>query len=166
MTAIQASNEEIVVAIALDVLAGKGWFAEEPDDELVAELRRLYGAHPVCQLEVQFTGEVLHDMLAARPGEYLAGFYEQERQEAWERTVPTWTCDCGQAFKVLPDGTPGRPDDRFYRIVEDGLLGQLAGTIRGTGISHNKACPDCRREFAMTLKLHADPQLRLFVEVA
>ncbi len=165
MTATQASNEEMVVAIALDVLAGKGFIAEEPDDELVAALRRLYAAPPVCQLEVQFTGEVLHDMLAARPGQYLAGFYEQERQEAWERTVPTWTCDCGQAFKVLPGESPGRPDDSFYRIVENGLLGQLVGTSRGTGITHNKACPDCRREFAMTLKRHADPQLRLFVEV-
>jgi hypothetical protein len=165
MTATHASNEEVVVAIALDVLAGKGWLAEEPDDELVAELRRLYGAHPVCQLPVEFTGEVLHDMLAARPGQYLAGFYEQERQEAWERTVPTWTCDCGQAFKVLPGGDVGRPNDCFYRIVEDGLLGQLAGTIRGTGITHNKACPDCHREFAATLKRHADPQLRLFAEV-
>ncbi|MGO9973426.1 MAG: hypothetical protein ACLP01_11590 [Solirubrobacteraceae bacterium] len=161
MTGTQASNEEIVVAIALDVLAGKGFIADEPDDELVAALRRLYGAH---QLWVQFTGEVLHDTLAARAGEYLAGFYEQERQEAWERTVPTWVCDCGQASKVLPGGIPGRPDDRFYRIVEDGLLGQLVGTIRGTGITHNKACPDCRREFVMTLKRHADPQLRLFAE--
>ncbi|MGO9789031.1 MAG: hypothetical protein ACLP8S_05715 [Solirubrobacteraceae bacterium] len=65
---------------------------------------------------------------------------------------------------MLPGGIPGRPDDRFYRIVEDGLLGQLVGTIRGTGITHNKACPDCRREFATTLKRHTDPQLRLFVE--
>ncbi|MGO9976678.1 MAG: hypothetical protein ACLP01_28505, partial [Solirubrobacteraceae bacterium] len=126
MTATQISNEEIVVAITLDVLAGKGWFADEPDDELVAALRRLYGAHPVFQLEVQFTGGVLHDTLAARPGQYLAGFYEQERQEEWERTGPTWTCDCGSTFKAprrdsrprrrpfLPDrrGRPPRPAGR------------------------------------------------------
>jgi hypothetical protein len=40
MTATQASHEEIVVATALDVLAGKGWFADEPDNELVAALFR------------------------------------------------------------------------------------------------------------------------------
>ena len=83
----------------------------------------------------------LRDMLASRPGEHLAGFYENECEEAWERTVATWTCDCGQTYKVLPGGLPGRPDDRFYRIVEDGVLGALVGTTRGIGISHNKACP-------------------------
>jgi hypothetical protein len=41
-------------------------------------------------------------MFAARPGEHLAAAFENERQEAWERTVPTWTCDCGSTFKVLP----------------------------------------------------------------
>jgi hypothetical protein len=162
MTAAQATNEELVLALAVDVLARKGWFEDEPDDELLAALRRLYGANPVCQLEVKFTGEVPHDMLAGRAGQHLAAVYEQERQEEWERTVPTWTCDCGSTFRVLPGGIPGRPDDRFHRIVQDGLLGQLVGTIRGTGISHNKVCPDCRREFAITVKRLADPQLRLF----
>lgn len=107
----------------------------------------------------------LRDMLASRPGEHLAGFYENECQEAWERTVATWTCDCGQTYKVLPGGLPGRPDDRFYRIVEDGVLGALVGTTRGIGISHNKACPGCGRDFATTVRRLADPRLRPFVDV-
>jgi hypothetical protein len=45
MTATQATNEELVLAIAVDVLAGKDWFDDEPDDELLAALRRLYGVY-------------------------------------------------------------------------------------------------------------------------
>jgi hypothetical protein len=159
-----SSDEELVVALAVDVLAAKGWLEDDPDPELLGDLHRLYRANPVCQLQVRYTGELLHDMLASRPGEYLAAAFESERQEAWERTVASWTCDCGQTFKVLPGGNRRRPDDRFYRIVADGLLGELVGTVRGIGISHNKACPDCRREFAATVKRLADPQLRLFAE--
>ncbi len=66
--------------------------------------------------------------------------------------------------RCCPAGSPPGPDDRFHRILDDGPLGELAGTIRGTGISHNKACPDCAREFATTIKRHADPQLRLFAD--
>lgn len=156
-------NEDVVVASAADVLAAKGWFEEEPDHELLDSLHRLYQVNPNCQVNVRFNGEVLHGMPAARPGEQLAAAFENERQEAWERTAPTWTCDCGSTFKVLPGGLPGRPDGRFHRSFEDGLLGALVGTSRGTGISRNKACPDCGREFAPTVKLTAEPQLRLFV---
>ncbi len=160
----RAANEDLVVAIAVDVLAAKGWLEEEPDDALIAALHRLYRANQVCQVEVRYSGEPLHDMLASRPGEHLADFYQQECQEAWERTVPAWTCDCGQTYKVLPGGLPGRPDDRFYRLVADGVLGALVGSTRGIGISHNKACPGCGRDFATTVRRLGDPQLRLFVD--
>jgi hypothetical protein len=160
----RAANEDLVVTIAVDVLAAKGWFEEEPDDALIVALHRLYRANQVCQVEVRYTSEPLHDMLASRPGEHLADFYQNECQEAWERTVATWTCDCGQTYKVLPGGLPGRPDDRFYRLGVDGVLGALVGTTRGIGISHNKACPGCGRDFATTVKRLADPQLRLFVD--
>lgn len=64
-------NEALVIELALGVMQGKGWI-EEPDGELVEELRALYHANPLCQAQVTFTGEILHDMVAARPGEYLA----------------------------------------------------------------------------------------------
>jgi hypothetical protein len=59
-------NEALVIALALDHMAARGWI-EEADDGLIAHLRRLYHANPLCQIEVKFTGEVLHDALAARP---------------------------------------------------------------------------------------------------
>jgi hypothetical protein len=160
------SNEDLVVAIALDVLTAKGWLEDDPDPELLAALHRLYRTQPICQVEVRYTGELLHDMLAERPGVHLVGAFENERQEEWERTLPTWSCDCGHVFKVLPGGLPGKPDDRFYRLAADGLLGELVGTLRGTGIARSKVCPECAREFAATIKRHADPQLRLFAEDA
>ena len=64
----------------------------------------------------------------------------------------------------MPGGLPARPDDHFHRVLDDDLVGDLVGTIRGIAISHNKACPDCGRGFATTIKRLADPQLRLFVE--
>ena len=76
-------NEDLVVAIAVDVLAAKRWLEDAPDEELLADLRRLYHTNPVCQLEVRYTGELLHDMLASRPGEYLAAAYDRRRVGSW-----------------------------------------------------------------------------------
>ena len=42
------TNEDLVVRLAVGVLAGKGW-VEEAGDELIAALRRLYRANPICQ---------------------------------------------------------------------------------------------------------------------
>ena len=78
----QQRNEDLVVAIAADRLAAKGWLEDEHDHELLDSLHRLYVANPTCQVNVEFNGEVLHDMFAARPGEHLAAAFENERQEA------------------------------------------------------------------------------------
>ena len=53
----RAANEDLVVAIAVNVLAAKGWLEEEPDDALIAALHRLYRANSICQVEVRYTGE-------------------------------------------------------------------------------------------------------------
>ncbi|MFZ0088356.1 MAG: hypothetical protein WAL63_02535 [Solirubrobacteraceae bacterium] len=45
-------------------------------------------------------------------------------------------------------------------LLEPRVLGALVGTTRGIGISHNKACPGCGRDFATTVSRLADPQLR------
>jgi hypothetical protein len=158
-------NEELVVGIALDVMAGKGWIdGDTIDDDLVEALRRLYRANPICQVKVEFTGELMHDMLAARPGEYLAAAYELECQERWERELPVWACDCGAQYKVTPDWYSAKPNNCFYRVAEDGTLGDLVGSTRGRGISEaarNMVCPACGGEFARTLARQADPQLSL-----
>jgi len=130
------TNEDLVVRLAVGVLAGKGW-VEEPDDELIAALRRLYRATPICQQPVSFTGEPLHDMLAARPGEYLAAAWEQEQQDHWERHhAERWGCPCGKTFGIYPFS-----DRRvlFYTLAADGLFAEQA-----TG------CPSCGRDLAAT----------------
>jgi hypothetical protein len=159
-------NEELVIGIALNVMAGKGWIYDETvDEELIETLRRLYRENPLCQVKVQFTGELMHDLMAARPGEYLASAYEVECQERWERGLPVWACDCGAEYKITPDpwGAAKR-NDCFYRIASDGTLDKLVGSTRGRGVSveaRNTACPDCGREFVRTLARQADPQLSL-----
>ena len=125
-------NEDLVVAIAVDVLTANGWLEEEPDERLLIALHRLYHAHPSCQTAVFFTGELLHDLLAGRSGGYLAAAYAADCQEAWGRAVPTWICDCGTTYKVLPGGRLGRADDQFFEITADGLIVGLVGTLRGS----------------------------------
>jgi ribosomal protein S27AE len=130
------TNQELVIRLALGVLAGKGWI-EEPDDDLAAALRRLYEQNPICQQQVRFTGELLHDMLAARPGEYLAAAWEQEQQDHWERHhAERWSCPCGETFGTYPFS-----DRRvlFYTLVADGLFAE-----------HATDCPSCGRDLATT----------------
>jgi hypothetical protein len=138
------TNEDLVVHLAVRVLAGKGWI-EEPDDELVAALRRLYEQNPICQQDVRFTGELLHDVLAARPGEYLAAAWEQERRDDWERHhAERWSCPCGQTFGLYPLGERRV----FYTLADDGLfLEQVAD------------CPSCARNLAATREQVAAGQL-------
>jgi ribosomal protein S27AE len=130
------TNEELVVRLAVGVLASKGWL-EEPDDELIAALRCLYQANPICQQKVRFTGELLRDMLAARPGEYLAAAWEQEQQDHWERHhAERWSCPCGETFGLYPFS-----DRRvsFYTLADGGLFLQQATD-----------CPKCGRDLAAT----------------
>jgi hypothetical protein len=130
------ANEDLVVDVAVGVVLGKGWI-EEPDEELVAALRRLYRANPICQQPVEFTGELLHDMLAGRPGEYLAAAWEQEQQNRWEREqAERWSCPCGQTFGLYPF-TSERV--AFYTLAADGLF-----------LEHVSDCPRCQRDLAKT----------------
>jgi hypothetical protein len=139
------TNEGLVVRLAVGVLVGKGWI-EEPDDELVAALRRLYRTNPICQQEVRFTGELLHDMLAARPGEYLAAAWEQERQDEWERHhAERWSCPCGQTFGLYPHSDRGVA---LYTLADDGLF-----------LEEVADCPSCARRLAATREQVAEGQL-------
>jgi DNA methylase len=138
-------NERLVIELALGVMQGKGW-VEEPDDELIQTLRRLYHDNPVCQQEVKFTGEMLHDMCAARPGEYLAAAFENECQERWEREeAERWSCPCGYTFGLY-SWSPTKAD--FYTLTTDGLF--------DSGVTK---CPSCARNLAKVRAEHADGQL-------
>ena len=50
-------NRESVVGLAVRVLQMKGW-VEEPYDELLDALERLYDANPICQVTVEFNGDL------------------------------------------------------------------------------------------------------------
>jgi hypothetical protein len=130
------ANENLVVRLALGVLTGKGWI-EEPDEDLIAALRRLYDANPICQHKVTFTGDLMHDMLAARPGEYLAATWENEQQDRWEREcAERWSCPCGETFGLYPFGIKRVA---FYTLTSDGLFYEQVS-----------ACPSCARNLAAT----------------
>jgi hypothetical protein len=138
-------NERLVVEIALGVMQGKGWI-DEPDDELIETLKRLYHENPICQFEVKFTGEALHDMLASRPGEYLAAAFEREGEERWEREeAQRWSCPCG--FTFGPYQWNERKVD-FYTLTDDGLFNEAVAV-----------CPSCKRSLAKVREEHADGQL-------
>jgi ribosomal protein S27AE len=142
------TNEETVINIALNVMCGKGWLDHEiePPDELLKILKRLYRENPLCQIEVKFTGDVIHDMCAGRPGEMLAAAYECEGQEHWEREeAPRWSCPCGYLFGLYE--WHGSKTD-FYTLTEDGLFDQKATD-----------CPRCKRNLANVREDYADGQL-------
>ncbi len=138
-------NEQLVIEIAISVMQGKGWI-DEPDDELVQTLKRLYQANPACRKEVKLTGELLRDMAAGRPGEYLAAVFERECEERWEREeAERWSCPCGFTFALH---TWGPYKTTFYTLTDDGLFDETAS-----------ACPQCKRDLAKTREKHAHGQL-------
>lgn len=146
-------NREVVVALAVRVLQTKGWI-EEPYDELIDALHRLYDANPDCQIEVQFNGDLWHDMHAGRPGEYLAAAFENECQEQWEREeaerreqwereeAERWNCPCGMTFAL------GSSKDAFHTLTADGLFEKAVSE-----------CPRCERSLAEVRSKHANGQL-------
>jgi hypothetical protein len=141
----QPTNEDLVIEVALAVLEGKGWI-EEPTDELIATLKRIYQAEPLCQVEVKFTGETLNDLLAGRPGEILVASFEQECQEHWEREeAERWSCPCGVTFGLYPFS---ERNVHFYTLAEDGLFEQAVSD-----------CPRCKRNLTKVREQHAEGQL-------
>lgn len=141
------TNKEIVVSIAVAVLQGKG-IIEEPEDDVLSALERLYEQHPAFQVEVKFTDDQFTNLLESRPGEYLAGAYEQELEEYWQRhEAPRWSCPCGVTFGLIM-WWPKKAT--FYTLTKDGLFDQEA-----------KECPNCARKLTDARKHSENPQLSL-----
>jgi hypothetical protein len=133
------------VEIAVSQMEGKGWI-EEPDDELIDTLKRLYHENPVCQSTVQFNGEILHDMAAARRGEYLAAAFENECQERWEREeAERWSCPCGFTFGLY---VWSEKRANFCTLTDTGLF--------DTDVT---SCPACNRNLNKARADHANGQL-------
>lgn len=140
------SNERLVIEIALSMMEAKGWI-DEPDAGLIKDLRRLYGENNACQQTVLFTGDLLHDMLAGRPGEYLGYAWEREQEENWERhEAPRWSCPCGVTYGLLLWGK----EATFYTLTDDDLFDMQM-----------KDCPSCQRNLAGAREGRAE-QLGLF----
>jgi hypothetical protein len=138
-------NERVVIELAIRVMQLKGWI-EEPDDDLIETLKRLYDANPLCQVEVNFTGDPLCDMLACRPGEYLAAAYENDCNERWEREeAERWSCPCGFTFGLYPWS---EQNVAFYTLTDSGLFDTQVND-----------CPGCSRNLKKTRADHANGQL-------
>ena len=137
MTATAFEVRELSEAAA-DVLAWRGYFdLDDIPGDLVAELA-----------EIASTGRC-----DSCPGpmcpDNLADHWLNRKQQEWERTIPTWTYDCGQVYKVLPG-------DEFYEAAEGGLLGDPAGCIAVDSkgrVKHSDACRGCGAKFARTVAL-------------
>jgi hypothetical protein len=100
----------------------------------------------MSQQTVHFTGEVLHDMLAGRPGEYLAAAWETECQERWEREeAERWSCPCGFTFGLYPWS---QEKVAFYTLTGSGLF--------DTQVTD---CPGCTRNLKRARADHAHGQL-------
>lgn len=144
-------NERLVIDLALGGMASRGWI-EEPDDtellELIATLRELFAKYPLCRQEFKLTGDLWHDLHAARPGEYLIGAYECYCEERWQREeAERWSCPCGETF-ALSGYNPKRPD--FWTLGSDGLF-----------VEQVTKCPLCTRELAKAHEDCANGQLDL-----
>lgn len=88
----------------------------------------------------------------------LADHWVTGRQQAWERSLATWTCDCGRVYKVIQPA-------EFYDATEDGLLGDRAGCIardRKGRVKHSAKCRGCGELFAVTIDRQTNPQQSLF----
>lgn len=142
-------NERVVLELALCAMEARGWI-EDPDDAeleaLLHALRELYAAKPLCQTSVELTGDMWHDLHAARPGEYLVRAYEGHCEERWQREeTERWSCPCGETL-ALSGYSHSHPD--FWTLTSDGLFAAQVTT-----------CLTCRRNLAKAREDCANGQL-------
>ncbi|GAA1614304.1 hypothetical protein GCM10009733_008130 [Nonomuraea maheshkhaliensis] len=138
---------------AANYLAMRGYLdpnGDEFPDWVLAELADLYQAGTCESCPGTLTGSTLADHFLSR------------KQEEYERSVPTWECNCGRKFKVLPEPR----GEAYFEARADGLMGDLIGYVRLDSqrqkAKHSDACPDCKHKFADTIAEQLDPQQALF----
>ena len=158
-------RREIIIEAALDYMCAKGWYDvdEDGDDpEVIADIERLYT--PDLQ-PTPNTGSILADT-----GFTLALLWEAERYAEFQRSLPTWSCDCGAAYKR--EQWSAR-HEVIYTVTPDGLFDELVASTQGKrGIGtiprddyamNNGGCPTCGRAFKATIARQADPQTSLIL---
>jgi hypothetical protein len=90
----------------------------------------------------------------------LAQHFVTRKLQEWERSLPTWTCDCGAVYKPVTEWGA----TRYWHARPDGLLGDVVGDVRTNSkgkVKHSGACP-CGRSFAETVARQTAPQQSLF----
>lgn len=143
-----------VVAYAAEHLAYRHAFLPAPDEDewpywVFAELAAMWPQGP-C------------DKCVSRQlwnWKELAHHFMGSKEEEMYRALPTWTCECGAAYKL--DRAWDGAGWEFCHPAEDGLPGDQAGIIRLDGkrrVKRSDACPACRRSFADVIARRADPQ--------
>jgi hypothetical protein len=149
-SAASCAVDRQLIEDAVKVLCG--WEYVEPDDDdeadrgVIEELTDLAREGNLC---------------CATP-ECLADHWLARQQEAYERSLPIWTCDCEAVYKVLP---ARGGEEQFFRAEDDGMLGDFIDTIRRDAkgrVKQSGACLDCGRRFADTIAQQTNPQQALF----
>jgi hypothetical protein len=135
---------------AANRLCWRGYIESDDDDEIDQ------------QTIEELTALVREGNLCCATPDCLADHWLARQQETYERSLPTWTCDCGTAYKLLP---VSGGEEQFFGTADNGLLGDLIGTIHRDakgGVKRSGACRDCGRRFADTIARRANPQETLF----
>lgn len=146
---------------AANILAWRGYW--EPDDDdadvpasMVAELTEI--AQTPCGVCTTEDG-------MCRGPDYIADHYQGRRQDEYERSIPVWTCTCGQPLKVIASQLG---IESFFLVVDDGLVGEHVGDVKRDSQDRIKkldecpACPGCGNNIARTITDQANPQAALF----
>lgn len=138
--------EQLAIEHAVAHMECRGWI-DEPDEQIIEDLTRLYHESPASyRIASEFNGDVLHDLLVARPAEYLAGAWQIEQEEHWQRyQAPRWSCPCGVTFGAY-EFTSRKYT--LFTLTADGLFDAQVTD-----------CPSCGRNLAKVQAEQADGQL-------
>lgn len=160
-------RREIIIDAALNYMEHHDWYCAEEDEDpqVIADLQRLYDPDLP---PTPSSGNLLFDA-----GVTLALRWYDEWREAYERSLPVWTCDCGAIYK-REQWSVGH--ETVFTVTPDGLFDRFVGSTRGkrgigtiapdpTDPMNNGGCPSCRRAFKTTIARQTDPQTSFVLDL-
>jgi hypothetical protein len=147
-----------LIESAADVLCWRDYLDPDEDEipvEVIEELTRLWHEGPCDACPGWGSADALADHFLGR------------KQQEYERSLPSWQCDCGAVYKTL---TGWMNAEGFYATTDDGMFGDLVGIVKRDSkgrVKHSDTCPGCGQPFAETIAprsdaQRSDPQMRLF----